>query len=273
MHDMVDYKGLEDATKLSGWKLNLLIAILRIKPIHKVYSRMKNREGTALIEEAYKDLNMTLDVDMQKLAEEIPKEGPFITVSNHHFGFFDGMGILMFMNKIRPGYMVVANFLLEYFIPVRQYFITVNPFESVKNRKMGGTAKSLAHLAKGHGVGIFPAGEVATWYKGKKGIQDRDWLLSSMRLIEQAKVPVIPIYFHGTNRTSFHILGKIHPALRTLRIPAEFLGRKNTVTPIKVGKRIEVSELEKFGQDYEAMRDFLQSTTLALADEVDSTHK
>lgn len=273
MHDMVDYKGLEEATKLSGWKLNLLIAILRIKPIHKVYSRMKNREGTALIEEAYNDLNMTLDVDMQKLAEEIPKEGPFITVSNHHFGFFDGMGILMFMNKIRPGYMVVANFLLEYFIPVRQYFITVNPFESVKNRKMGGTAKSLAHLAKGHGVGIFPAGEVATWYKGKKGIQDRDWLLSSMRLIEQAKVPVIPIYFHGTNRKSFHILGKIHPALRTLRIPAEFLGRKNTITPIKVGKRIEFSELEKFGQDYEAMRNFLQSTTLALADEVDSTHK
>lgn len=264
MQDMVDYQGLQEATNLSGWKLNLLLALLRLKPIHKVYSRMQNREGTALIEEAYQDLNMHLDVNMHKLAQEIPQQGAFITVSNHPFGFFDGMGILMFMNKIRPGYMVVANFLLSYFIPVRQYFITVNPFEKAKNKNMGGLKKSLDHLAQGQGLGIFPAGEVATWYKGKKGIQDRDWLISSMRLIEHAKVPVIPIYFHGTNRLSFHILGKIHPVLRTLRIPSEFLGRKNTSTQITVGKRIEFSELEKFGDNYEAMREFLQSTTMAL---------
>ena len=122
---------------------------------------------------------------------------------------------------------------------------------------MGGAKKSMAQLEQGLGLGIFPAGEVSTWYKGQSGIQDCDWSLSSMRLIRKAQVPVIPMYFHGHNSRSFHMLGKIHPALRTLRIPAEFLKKQNSTIHIGIGQRIELTELNNLDGP-EAMRDLLR---------------
>ncbi|MFT4529838.1 MAG: putative hemolysin, partial [Thalassolituus oleivorans] len=156
--------------------------------------------------------------------------------------------------------------LLSYFAPISDLFITVNPFENTGPKGMGGMKKSLEQLNKGLGLGLFPAGEVSTWYPGQKGVADRPWSLSSMRLIKQANVPVIPIFFAGQNSTSFHVMGKINPMLRTIRIPAEFLKKQKTTLNIGVGARMDVAELAQFSSE-EALRDELRSRTYALADQ------
>ena len=117
---------------------------------------------------------------------------------------------------------------------------------------------------RGEGVGLFPAGEVSTWYKGQPGIADREWSMSSIRLIRKAEVPVIPVYFHGHNSRSFHVLGKVHPALRTLRIPAEFLKKRNSTIQLGIGERIEWEELAKIDSN-EEMRSFLREKTYGQA--------
>ncbi|MDO6804266.1 hypothetical protein Q4595_17600, partial [Wenyingzhuangia sp. 1_MG-2023] len=125
---------------------------------------------------------------------------------------------------------------------------------------MGGMRKSLTQLKQGNGLGLFPAGEVSTWYKGQRGISDKTWPIASMRLIRKANVPVIPVYFHGRNSASFHLLGKIHPALRTLRIPAEFLKKRRSTIYLGIGEAITPAQIAACETD-EALRDFLRQRT------------
>ena len=73
-------------------------------------------------------------------------------------------------------------------------------------------------LKSGGCLGLFPAGEVATTY-GSSIIQDKEWQRSIIKLIKNSGVPVLPVYVHGTNSNFFHWLGKIHPMLRTARLP------------------------------------------------------
>jgi putative hemolysin len=78
-------------------------------------------------------------------------------------------------------------------------------------------------------------------------------------MIRKAEVPVIPVYFHGHNSRSFHMFGKVHPALRTLRIPAEFLKKQNSTIQMGIGERIEWAELADL--ENEAIRDLLRRKT------------
>ncbi|MFT6859226.1 MAG: putative hemolysin, partial [Thalassolituus oleivorans] len=219
--ELIDRDGLMKATGLSARKTDFILYLLKGPVLTKVYNQLDAKEGIDMIEEALNYFGMELNFDVAALDAAIPKEGPFITVSNHPFGFLDGIILLLIIGRRRPEFRAVANFLLSYFAPISDLFITVNPFENTGPKGMGGMKKSLEQLNKGLGLGLFPAGEVSTWYPGQKGVADRPWSLSSMRLIKQANVPVIPIFFAGQNSTSFHVMGKINPMLRTIRIPAE----------------------------------------------------
>ncbi|CUS41486.1 MAG: 1-acyl-sn-glycerol-3-phosphate acyltransferase [Thalassolituus oleivorans] len=264
--ELIDRDGLMKATGLSARKTDFILYLLKGPVLTKVYNQLDAKEGIDMIEEALNYFGMELNFDVAALDAAIPKEGPFITVSNHPFGFLDGIILLLIIGRRRPEFRAVANFLLSYFAPISDLFITVNPFENTGPKGMGGMKKSLEQLNKGLGLGLFPAGEVSTWYPGQKGVADRPWSLSSMRLIKQANVPVIPIFFAGQNSTSFHVMGKINPMLRTIRIPAEFLKKQKTTLNIGVGARMDVAELVQFSSE-EALRDELRSRTYALADQ------
>lgn len=256
--ELFDRQGLLETTRLSPLKLNLLLRLLKGPQLNRIYDQLTQKQGIIMIEEALRLLNMQVNYDIEALEREIPDNGPFVTVSNHPFGFLDGVILLLIIGRKRKDFRVVANFLLSYFAPLAEMFITVNPFERSGPKNMGGTRKSIVQLEQGLGLGIFPAGEVSTWYKGQAGISDGEWSLSSMRLIKMAQVPVVPIYFHGQNSRSFHILGKLHPALRTLRIPAEFLKKQNSAISVGIGKRIEVHELNQL-EGPQAMRELLRA--------------
>jgi putative hemolysin len=264
--ELFDRQGLMEATKLSPRKLELLLFLLKGPTLNRIYNQLDSnaREGLDLIEATLKYLNIELEFDEAALRAAIPAEGPFITVSNHPFGFLDGVILLLIIGRIRPDFRVVANYLLSYFAPIANLFITVNPFESKGPKGMGGMRKSLGQVKNGFGLGLFPAGEVSTWYKGQQGIADKEWPISSIRLIRKANVPVVPVYFHGNNSSSFHLLGKIHPALRTLRIPAEFLKKKRSTIQIGIGPVLDWDVLGQYEKDDE-LRDFLRDQTYAQA--------
>lgn len=263
--ELFDRQGLLDATKLSPRKLDMLLYLLKGPKLNRIYNQLTEKQGIDMIEEALAFLQIHLDYDVAALDRAIPQQGAFVTVSNHPFGFLDGIVLLLIVGRKRPEFRAIANFLLSYFAPISDLFITVNPFEKSGPKGMGGMRKSLAQLEQGLGLGIFPAGEVSTWYQGQSGVQDCEWSLSSMRLIEKAQVPVIPVYFHGHNSRSFHLLGKVHPALRTLRIPAEFLKKQNSTIRLGIGERIEFDTLQQLGGP-QAMREFLRDRVYSQRD-------
>ena len=260
---LIDREGMHHTTGLAPWKINLLLRLMRVPALEKEYSRLNDPRGLDLIQAILEVYRIRIEYDAEQMQAAIPAEGAFITVSNHPFGFLDGVSLINIIGRLRPGYKVVANFLLAFFDPIKDMFITVNPFENAGPKRMGGTQKSLEILRSGNGVGLFPAGEVSTWYKDRHGIQDKDWSLSSMKLILQAGVPVIPVYFEGTNTRTFHIMGKVHPVLRTLRLAIEMMKKENSAVRLHAGAQIPFEDIRDMTP--EALRIKLREATYALA--------
>src|SRR5690606_27128545 len=109
-----------------------------------------------------------------------------------------------------PEYKMLVNYMLQKIDPLNNCFIDVNPFEGSENRSKDnilGVRKAFAHIRAGHPMGIFPAGEVSSYHEGK--IRDKQWDHNSIRFIKSLRVPIIPVYFKGSNSTLFHLLGAI----------------------------------------------------------------
>jgi len=241
----------------------LLMHLLRFNQINKLYDNISDTKGIESIDGIIKYLNVTLDFDENDL-KKLPANGSFITVSNHPYGGIDGILLIKLLSMVRSDHKVIANFLLKKVEPISDYFLAVNPFENnpAAASSIGGLKTALDHINNGGVLSFFPAGEVSTNYTSKT-ITDREWLYSALRFIKKAHVPVVPIYFHGTNSRLFHLLGQIHPSLRTAKLPSEILNKKDKTIKIRIGNPISVKEQDKFTDIHQLGR-YLRSKTYCL---------
>ncbi len=197
--------------------------------------------------------------------KRLPKDGAYITISNHPLGGIDGILLLKLMLEREPNFKIIANFLLHRIVPMKKYIMPVNPFENHKDAKSSviGIKETLRHLSDGKPLGIFPAGEVST-YKDGKLVVDKPWEEGALKLIRKAKVPVVPIYFHAKNSKLFYWLSKIDDTLRTAKLPSELLTQKDRVIKVRIGKPISVSEQNEI-ESFEEYSEFLRKKTYMLA--------
>lgn len=236
MPDIITKEFLHQVYPFNDFMAKIAMSVLKLNKINRIYNKLYPAQDLELIEKIFEYLNISHEYDKSEM-EKIPRKEPFISISNHPFGFIDGFFLIWLMARRRPDFKITANYILRPIAaPLEKYFIAVNPFDT--DKRMGGSRKSLEHLENGHALGLFPAGEVSTYYKGQQGIMDRPWGKSSMRLIIKARVPLIPIYFFGTNSRLFHLLGKIHPFIRTALLPSEFIKKTNYTMKIKIGDPI-----------------------------------
>ena len=249
----------------------LLMHLLQFNQINKLYDNICDTRGIESIDGILKYLNITLDFNENDL-KKLPVNGPFITVSNHPYGGIDGILLIKLLSMIRSDHKVIANFLLKKVEPISEYFLAVNPFENNPRAasSIGGLKTALDHLNNGGVLSFFPAGEVSTNY-ASKAISDREWLISALRFIKKAGVPVVPIYFHGSNSRLFHLLGRIHPSLRTAKLPSEMLNKKDKTIKIRIGNPILVKEQDKFTDIHQLGR-YLRSKTYCLDSGIEVKH-
>ena len=118
-------------------------------------------------------------------------------------------------------------------------------------------------MRRGKPIGFFPAGAVSK-LNGHLRLEDRDWQPSIIRLIQQLKVPVIPIFFHGSNSWWFNFLGIVSWQLRTLRLPAEVFRRKGDTIHVSVGDPISVEEQLAHSGSVEELGKYLKAKTYEL---------
>ncbi|MFL9844211.1 GNAT family N-acyltransferase [Flavobacterium rhizosphaerae] len=245
----------------SGW---LLMKALKIYTLNKIYDRNKHLEGINFLNALLDEFKIKFEIPEEDF-KRLPKEGPYITVSNHPLGGIDGILLLKLLNEREPDFRIIANFLLHRIEPLKPYIMPVNPFETHKDAKssVSGIKDALRHLDEGKPLGIFPAGEVST-YKDGKLIIDRPWEESAIKFIKKANVPVVPIYFHAKNSRLFYLLSQISETLRTAKLPSELLTQKKRVIKVRIGKPISVAEQAEY-QDIETYSDFLRRKTYMLA--------
>lgn len=251
MQNLFDKKEFINATNLHKFRMeiaaSLLMKITGLSDLNKLYQSISEKHDFSFIDQLLEELNIHIDINESDF-ENIPKNGAFITISNHPFGMLDGILLIYLVASKRPDFRVVANFLLKKIQPIENYFIPVNPFEGGKGRgSIGGMREAVQYLEEGHPIGIFPAGEVASLHtKGEQIISDRQWQTPSIKLIKKARVPVVPIYFKGGNSVVFQLLGLIHPLLRTATLAKEFLKKKNATIKIRIGRPISVNDQDRF---------------------------
>ena len=253
----------------SGW---LLMKVLKISTLNQIYDRNKHLKELPFLNAILDEFQIKFEIPEEDF-KRLPKDGAYITISNHPLGGIDGILLLKLMLEKEPNFKIIANFLLHRIDPMKPYIMPVNPFENHKDAKSSvvGIKETLRHLRDGKPLGMFPAGEVST-YKDGKLVVDKAWEEGAIKVIRKAQVPVVPIYFHAKNSRLFYLLSKISDTLRTAKLPSELLTQKDRVIKVRVGKPISVTEQNEY-KSIDDYTEFLRKKTYMLANPFEKESK
>ena len=267
MRKVVTHSDLKKALGLKGifgtCVAGLAYGYLRLGKINRLFDGAADYQGREFADHLLQNMNITIDVSPEQL-ENIPKEGGFIVVSNHPFGGIEGVMLLSAIAKVRPDFKVMANFILSHIPNLKECFFAVNPFEKNPEWKssVGGIKGAIQHIAEGNGLGVFPAGEVSR-YHGHDYPEDLPWSTSIARIIKNANVPVIPVFWEGRNSKWFYLVDKIHPMLGTARLTKELINKHDQCFNLQIGKPILPAEVALYEKPAD-LAAYLRSRSYAL---------
>ena len=292
---LISKDGLRKALGLKGLVgkcvAGALYGVLGIGRLNKVYPYVADLEGPEFSEEVLRRFGISYEIPPEQLAN-IPAEGGFLTVSNHPFGGADGLILNAIINPRRPDFKILTTFLLAQVPNLTKWFIPVDNFSTGGAKSITGIRTALGHIGSGASLGLFPTGEVSTWQKkerrtavgpsalrqaqgpGNKAqepikgmvIEDKPWPDNILKLIKNSGLPVVPIYFDGTDSLLFHILGKIHPRLRTIRLVHELTNKRGMTVKVRIGKAIPAAEIAALS--IPTLKEYLRNRTYALEAQV-----
>ena len=232
-----------------GWSF---LKLTGLSNMNQFYKKHKDLSGTEFCDKVLSSYDIEFDIPEEDL-KRLPKDGAFITISNHPLGGIDGILLLKLLVSHRSDFKIMANFLLQKLDPLAPYILPVNPFEDRKDIKssLAGFRSALTHLKEGKPLGIFPAGEVSTKKEGKIYV-DKKWEDSALKLIKKANVPVVPVYFHAKNSRLFYRMSKWSDVLRTAKLPSELISQWRRPIKVRIGQPISV----KTQEEYSSLEDF-----------------
>ena len=268
---LISTQDLINATHMKGIgtrsAARFLMSVLKLNRINDIYARHNDKEGVEFVDAILDETGITYSVTEADI-DRVPKTGAFIIVANHPYGGIEGLILIKALQSVRPDLKIIGNFLFHKIAPIKVYIFPVNPFENLKDARSSllGLKEALVHLEAGNPLLLFPAGEVSTYNPEYEGIADKKWSNSAIKFIKKARVPVIPVFFKGSNSVAFHLLGLIHPLLRTAMLPSEMLNKRKQVIQFRIGNPVLVKEqdtikdIARYGRYLRAKTYSLEST-------------
>lgn len=248
--------------------VNRLIKFLQLDKVNELHANNIDHPGPQFVRGLLHDLDIKLKIDNEEILDNLP-DGAFITVSNHHFGALDGIILIDLIASRRLKFKVMVNMFLNYISGMRPNFIAVDAMASADPRKkavsMKGIKEAIMMVRKGEPVGFFPAGAVGkvNW---RLRLKDRQWQPNIIRLIDQLNVPVVPIFFHGSNSWFFNFLGVTCWQLRSLCHPREVFRKKGKTFHVTIGNPISIDEQARHKGSLDEFGQFLREQTYSLRD-------
>jgi len=215
-----------------------LMRVMKIDNLNTVVREAGNLEGASFANHILMKIGVRVQFDTTELLN-IPAKGAFIVIANHPYGGIESLALLSTIAKVRPDAMYMGNFLLKKIPNLEKSIIAVNPFENVQNSSsVTGLKMTLKALSEGVPVAIFPAGEVSSYNFKTNTITDREWHPAVGKIICKAGVPILPIYFHGSNGFFFSMLKSIHPMLQTSKLISELFNKNGHALKMTIGEPI-----------------------------------
>ena len=267
MRKVVTHKDIKQALGLKGFfgtcVSGLAYGALGLGKINRLFDGAADYQGSEFADHLLQNMNITFDFDEQQLSN-IPKEGGFVVVCNHPFGGIEGVMLYSLIAKVRPDFKLMANFILSHIPNLKEAFFSVNPFTENPEWKssVGGIKGAIQHITAGNGLGVFPAGEVSR-YHGHDYPEDLPWSTSIARIIKNANVPVIPLFWEGRNSRWFYFVDKIHTMLGTARLTRELANKHDKCISLQIGKPILPAEIAEY-ENPKDLAAYLRYRTYAL---------
>ncbi len=199
-------------------------------------------------------MNVTWRIHAQE-GSPFPKEGPVVVVSNHPFGGIEGILMLALLEQYRADAKVMANYMLSAMPALRDFFFFVDPFggPDSKRANLKSMKACLKWLEDGHVLGVFPAGEVSSIDLKSGKVRDPEWSTTIARMVRRTGATVVPVFFGGNNGVLFNMAGLVHPRLRTLMLPKQFVNKKNREITVEMGQPIAPNEMADYADDEKLM--------------------
>lgn len=244
-----------------------LLHFLSVDKVNAVHAKCCDTPGPEFVRRLlFEEFRIRLRIDNEQVLDNLP-QGAFITVSNHPFGALDGITLIYLISSRRPKFKVMVNMILNKISAMRPNFIAVDALQSNDPKKrqvsVNGIRQAIRQIKSGEPLGFFPAGAMSNI--NLKGIPtDREWQPTVLQLIQKAKVPVIPIYFHGSNSWWSNFLGIVCWPARSLRLPAEVFRKVGKELHVSIGNPISVEEQAAHDSSPEELGKFLRERTYAL---------
>lgn len=270
--DVLNYDDLRVMIpKLDGHEklVNRLLHWLSVDKVNAVHAKCCDTPGPEFARRLLlEEFDIKLRIDNEQILDNLP-EGAFITVSNHPFGALDGIALIYLISSRRPEFKVMVNMILWKISAMRPNFIAVDAWSSDDPAKrqvsVNGIRQTMRQLRDGQPVGFFPAGAMSKTDRHWK-LEDRQWQPTILQIIQKAKVPVIPIFFHGSNSQLFNIMGHLCWPARSLMLPREVWRKVGKEMHISIGEPISVEDQNKYSTP-EELGKYLREKTYQLRDQ------
>ena len=89
-----------------GW---FLLKVTRISSINRYYDSIKHLDADAYAEAILKYYEIDFEIPEEDF-KRLPKDGAYITISNHPLGGIDGILLFKLLHGQRSDYKIMANF-------------------------------------------------------------------------------------------------------------------------------------------------------------------
>lgn len=258
--DLALWSGLPDRHPLVG----LFHRFGGIRKLNTAYDRIAHFSASEFVDEVFRQLEVRLELSEEEL-DRIPKEGPFILVSNHPFGVLDALALIRSIQRVRPDFKLGVDSVLADTPALESAFCRVSEVRSGGRSVplLSGWKAASQHLISGGAFGVFPAGKVSGFRRSSRVVSDGRWSRTVVSWLAAQEVPVVPVYIDGANSALFQLLGLIHPTLRSLRVAAELRNKKGRVLRMRIGKPMRARDLSGF-EGIDQLARFLRAKSYAL---------
>ena len=244
-HELLNVEELADMSQLfRGYWGRLLakmvIALCDVSKLNVLYDQVYFEKGVECADKLLHYVDCDYHIGHAERLSHLP-QGPFIVVSNQPYAALDAIILIDMMGKERPNFKLLASEMFSRIKPLSDSFVYIDMGSG--REKYDEVAR---HIAQGAPVGIFPSG-VGSDYKSRPSrVVDHPWNLDTLRFIQEARVPIVPVRFLDRNSRLYYWLGHLALPLRLLRLPSELFNKSKGVHRVVIGGTITLDEQSRY---------------------------
>lgn len=179
---------------------------------------------------------LEIGIEAPGVIEALPERGAAVVMANHPFGGADALALGALCRARRADVRVLANEVVAGLPGMAEVLLPLSILggERAAETNARSLRQALGHLKRGGLLAAFPAGAVASWQPSQGRVAEGAWSPHPLELARRAAAQVVVLHFAGRNPPWFHLLGALHPMVRTALLPRVLLAQRGRSVAVEL---------------------------------------